>query len=681
MLNTPLHQLFGEIDNIAVQGYDQHRQVIYWNRGSELLYGYSSDEAMGQRLEDLIIPEAMKAVVIKSVRQWLEDGIEIPTSELILRHKNGEDVCVLSSHVLFANKDNEKQMYCIDVNLAEVKHAQKQLTFRERMLEATFDAISDLFFLMKEDGTIIDYYAANQEKLYIPPKDFINKSMFDILPTPVATILKAAMAKVITHKGVECIEYELPMPAGQAHFEARISYLAEHNQLVTIVRDITDKHQTAERIRHHAYYDSLTQLPNRFLALDRLAQLINEAQRNKEKTAILFLDLDDFKKVNDTLGHEIGDKLLIECAHRLNQVVRKEDTVGRLGGDEFIVLLRGLSDDHNALIITEHLLNIFRDPFKIDGRELIVTLSIGIAIYPDNGKSCADLLRSADSAMYQAKALGRNTYSFFTDEMNAKMLRRIAIEEQIHGALERNEFDVLYQPLFSATNNEIIGAEALLYWHNTALGEITSDEFIEIAEHTGLIVPIGKYVVKQSLSFLSQWQNTDNKNYTMSINISVRQFRDSELVSYIQNTLQQVNISEEQLALEITERVLMIDQPYINDALTAITQLGIKLSMDGFGTGYSSLNYLRRFAFSVLKIDRRFIHGLSSNEADSELVKTIIAIAHSLDLIVVAEGVENQEQVTLLKALKCNYLQGCFFSKPLPATQLIALSADKNIFI
>lgn len=676
VLNDPLHQLFNVVDTIAVQGYDENRQVIYWNKGSELLYGYSNKEALGKKLENLIIPEPMKIPIIKGITQWLENDIEIPASELTLLHKDGREVCVFSSHVLFINQYDEKQLYCIDVGLADVKHAQAQALLKEHMLEAAFEAIPDLFFLMNEDGTIIYYHASNEKNLYLPPEKILGKSMLDILPSDIADKFKVNIAQVVSQKGVVSFEYELEMPHGLIYFEARISHLPEQNQVVTIIRDITEQHKTAEVIRHHAYYDTLTLLPNRFLALDRLSQLINEAQRNNEKIAILFLDLDDFKKVNDTLGHEIGDRLLEESARRLNEIVRKEDTVGRLGGDEFIVLLRGLADDDNASIVAENLLNAFREPFKIDGREIILTLSIGISLYPDNGKNTTELLRNADTAMYQAKALGRNTYSFYTKEMNATMLRRVEIEEQMHGALERNEFEVYYQPQFDVRNNTIIGAEALLRWHNSALGNIGPDEFIPVAEHTGLIVPIGQFVVKQALEFLSEWQRIYHKKYRVAVNLSPRQFRDSELLYFIQKSLCDANIKADCLELEITEGVLMIGQSYIDDALVKLNKLGIKLSMDDFGTGYSSLSYLRQYSFDVLKIDRNFIQGIPENKEDCKLSNAIIAMAQSLGLKVVAEGVETKEQVELLTTLGCDYLQGYFYSKPLPAKQLIDFTAN-----
>lgn len=676
VLNDSLHQLFDAVNIVSVQGYDEQRRVIYWNVGSELLYGYSQKEALGEKLEDLIIPNSMRDIVIGAHSDWLNKGIEIPASEITLCHKNGSDVNVFSSHALFTNQYNKKQMYCIDVNLADVKHAQSQVIFKEHMLETIFNAIPDLFFLMEVDGIIVDYHTGDEKNLYVSPHQFIGKRMTDLLPPEVVSKFQSHVEKILQQEGMITFEYELIMPHGLVHFEARMSYLPEYNQIVLIIRDVSEQYKSAEIIRQQAYFDTLTSLPNRFLALDRLSQLLTEAERNNEKTAVLFLDLDDFKKINDSLGHEIGDKVLIQSAQRLKQVLREGDTVGRLGGDEFIVLLRGISEHHDALVTTENLLKSFREPFVIDGRELMLTLSIGVAISPENGLCASDLLRNADTAMYQAKDLGRNTYSFFSKEMNTMMLRRFEIEEQMHGALERNEFELYYQPQFDVKKQNITGVEALLRWHNSALGNVTPDEFIPIAEQTGLIIPIGRFVIKQAIDFLDEWQNSHHKNVTMAVNLSPCQFRDSELLSFIKGSLNKSNVSAEDLELEITEGVLMSGQSHIHDTLIEISTLGIKLSMDDFGTGYSSLSYLRQYAFDVLKIDQSFISGIPLNKADSELVNTIIAMAHSLGLKVVAEGVETQEQLTLLDDLGCDLVQGYYFSKPLPAKQLLDFAVD-----
>ena len=504
----------------------------------------------------------------------------------------------------------------------------------------------------------------------------MNKPVTEVLPSAVADKFISNIDKAITSGDVVSFEYDLHMPKGVAYFEARMTPLVSENQVIVIVRDITEQHQASELIKRHAFYDNLTGLPNRFLALDRLSQMLNETERNDEKTAVLFLDLDDFKKVNDTLGHDVGDKLLVESAVRLKKTIRKEDTLGRLGGDEFILLIRSLEGDHTASAIAENLLEAFREPFEIDGRELILTLSIGIAMSPENGKDTSKLLRNADTAMYKAKSLGRNTYSFYTKEMNTTMLRRLEIEGQMRGALARGEFEVNYQPQINTLTREVIGAEALLRWHNPELGHVSPAEFIPIAEHTGLIVPIGQFVLEQALSFLNIWQTKHQSSLRIAVNLSPRQFRDNRLLSFIESALTNADIDASNLELEITEGVLMIGKSYIDNALVKLHELGIKLSMDDFGTGYSSLSYLRQYAFDILKIDRCFITNINNNKSDCDLVKGTIALAHSLGLKVVAEGVETKEQFEQLNQLACDYIQGYYFSKPITSQQLLEFTVE-----
>ena len=458
-----------------------------------------------------------------------------------------------------------------------------------------------------------------------------------------------------------------------AHFSPVIDGSGTIRHYLAVKEDITQRKLQAEQILHQAHFDALTDLPNRFLSLDRLTQLLNEAQRNDEKVAVLFLDLDDFKKVNDTLGHETGDNLLIDSAQRLRSVVRSGDTVGRLGGDEFIVLLGGLAEASAAQPIVENLLDRFRDAFRIDGRELMMTISIGIAVYPSDGDNASQLLRNADSAMYHSKELGRNTYSYFTNAMNEGVLRRLALEEQMHGALERGEFSVLYQPQIDISSNRIMGAEALLRWTNPALGPVLPTEFIPIAEQNGLIVPLGDYVLKKALSKTSRWQKDYDAEFRIAVNLSPRQFRSPELVNNIKQSLENSGVAPRYLELEITEGVLLSSHTYIDEALEELNQLGISLSMDDFGTGYSSLSYLRNYPFDVLKIDRSFISDIRKNSADRELINAAISMAHSLNLKVVAEGVETKEQLESLKELGCDYAQGFLFSKPVSDIELTKL--------
>ncbi len=450
---------------------------------------------------------------------------------------------------------------------------------------------------------------------------------------------------------------------------------------LAIKADITKQKQQEMQIQHQTNFDTLTDLPNRFLCMDRLKQLIIDAQHSNKCVAVFFLDLDDFKRINDSLGHEVGDQLLKQAAARIqNTMCNKDDMVGRLGGDEFIVLQGGLTEPSEARFMADNLLTCFRDPFLLDSRMLVLTVSVGIALYPDDGHAPVELLRNADTAMNHSKEQGRNTYHYFTDEMNREVHNRLQLEEQLHGALQRNELYLCYQPLIHIDSRTLMGTEALLRWNNPQLGIVSPMEFIPIAERTGLIMEIGEYVLTKSIEQLAQWRRQFNKDLSMSVNLSPKQFCNPYLAPFIKQILHKSGVPAELLKLEITEGVLMNGHGYVEESLTALNELGVDIVMDDFGTGYSSLSYLRTYPFDILKIDRSFVNDINEDGANRELVNASIDMAHGLGLKVVAEGVETEGELSHLADRGCDYVQGYLFGKPQAATAITSQMANNSVW-
>lgn len=441
--------------------------------------------------------------------------------------------------------------------------------------------------------------------------------------------------------------------------------------------DITLRKEYEDRILHQARFDQLTGLPNRLNMLERLRSMRKDAERKGQSLAVLFLDLDDFKKVNDTLGHEFGDKLLMKAAQRLRNAVGETQAVGRLGGDEFIVLLATSGETDAIEPLLAQLLAAFQTPFNLGQREITLTASIGVATYPNDGQSCSELLRNADSAMYYSKRQGRNTYTFFNHNMGKEVYQRLLLEEQMLGALSRGEFELHFQPQVCLVSGKMSGVEALLRWTNPVLGAVGPDLFIPIAEESGQIVPIGKFVITEALSAAQAWQQ-QGLDLRVAVNLSPRQFRDENLTQFILDELNRFELAASVLELEITEGLLLSGHPGVSDALTQLSDAGVSIAMDDFGTGYSSLSYLRRYPFDLLKIDRSFIRDLMLDSADQELVSAAISMAHGLGLSVLAEGVETEAQWARLKAMGCDAIQGFVFSKPIPRDALTRLALAES---
>jgi diguanylate cyclase (GGDEF)-like protein len=438
-------------------------------------------------------------------------------------------------------------------------------------------------------------------------------------------------------------------------------------------RESESKLVHAQRIEYLAYHDGLTGLPNRSMFSKLLSQRISEARRYDRELAVAFLDLDRFKQINDTLGHEAGDQLLQEVATRLQGCVRDSDTVARLGGDEFVVLLPELEDGKLAATVAQKILAVLGQPFTLIGHEFRVTASIGISIYPQDGQDEQTLTKNADIAMYQAKAEGKNNFQFYSEQLNANSLERLTLESSLRHALERDEFRLYYQAKRDIHTGCISGMEALLRWEHPDLGTVMPMQFIPVAEETGLIVPIGKWVLKTACSQSVAWQNEGLPPFGIAVNMTARQFLDESLLQDLASILKSTGMNPQLLELELTESLLIHDVENTLRILTGLKSLGIRIAVDDFGTGYSSLATLQRFPLDTVKIDRSFIGGLIGPTEQSGLADAIIAMGKSLSMTVVAQGVETKEQADFLRAHACDELQGFYFNRPLPANQFAQL--------
>jgi diguanylate cyclase (GGDEF)-like protein/PAS domain S-box-containing protein len=442
---------------------------------------------------------------------------------------------------------------------------------------------------------------------------------------------------------------------------------------ISVFNDVTERKRYEAALEYQANHDALTGLPNRNLLQDRLTHAIAQADREGSELAVLLIDLDQFKRVNDGLGHNVGDVLIQKVATRMNNCVRDSDTVARLGGDEFMILTTGLKDEKGAAQLARKILCQFERKIAINGHEIIASASIGIAIYPRDGTDSDELFRNADTAMYRAKELGRNGMQFYSSDMNTRMRERLSLEQSLRTAIPNRELSLWYQPKLDLISGEVQSAEALIRWHHPGLGMVSPAEFIPVAEDTGLILPIGAWVIEESTRQIHQWHTIEKRDVRVAINISAYQFSHGRLAEQVQQALESLAIRPELLTVEVTETAIMTHMEATVRQLQALRDMGVTVALDDFGTGYSSLTYLKHFPIDILKIDRSFVVDIANDTQSGAIVDTIIKLAHSLDMRVVAEGVETREQLAFLRAHGCDEIQGYLFSKPLPAQEFLAL--------
>ena len=471
---------------------------------------------------------------------------------------------------------------------------------------------------------------------------------------------------------------DLPRP-----LEIRVATLGTGpgRQWLVYLRDVADEKQTQEQLSYLVNFDSLTGLPNRVLFRDRLGQAMSRSQRTGRPMALMFLDLDRFKLVNDSLGHEAGDKLLQHVAQTLTACLRSADsvarqaedrpfTLSRLGGDEFTIIAEAIAGSEDATVIARRMLEALNVPFKMGDDEIVVSASIGISMYPNDDVDLDTLIRHTDMAMYRSKSMGRATYSFFSDDLNAAISARLTLESGLRRAMENSEFHLHYQPKASLATNEVTGVEALIRWYCPGQGMVPPDRFISVLEDTGMILPVGAWVIRAACAQLAAWDKAGLPQLRMAVNLSARQFRHLYLASLVEDSLRENAIDPRRLDVELTESLLMEDTETNRGMLASFARMGVRLAIDDFGTGHSSLSYLKRFNIDTLKIDKSFVAAMPENTEDVAIATAVIALARSLDMSVVAEGVETQAQSDILRDLGCDEIQGYLLSRPLPAADL-----------
>lgn len=536
--------LLESLPKVAVQGYDKYRRVIYWNEASTRLYGYTSDEAIGRYLEDLLIPDAMREEVIASHRAWMDEGEEIVSSELELRHKSGAPVSVFSHHVMLGEHTDNPLMFCVDVDLSDQKQARRDL-------------------------------------------DFITR------------------------------------------------------------------------------FDALTHLPNRRTFEAELARCLVESRRHGDHLAVVFIDIDQFAEINDAQGYAQGDALLAMVAKRLRQRQHSSDLVSRFGSDEFVMAFPRLNVDSDALALVDRILEDFHQPFQFGGRELHITASIGVSLFPDNGTTADELIRNADVAKNRAKLAGRNGYCFFSQWFHDDLVRRHHLEERLRIALREGEFVLHYQPQVAARSGRIESFEALLRWFPREGPAVSTAELIQVAERSNLIHRLGDWVMREACRQQACWKAAGLGDYRVDINLSGKQIARDGTLQRLETYMAEHALTPREIGIELTENVLIQADDGVLDGLRRLYHLGMKIAIDDFGTGYSSLSYLKAFPVTSVKIDSTFVRDAPSDPSDRAIMEATVFIGHRLGLEVVAEGVENDAQLELVREMGCDLVQGYYFFKPM----------------
>ena len=608
------------------------------------------------------------------------------TYEMMVPTAAGDRRQMLFNKVSFVDQRGEVAgLIGIVTDVTRYKETERALEASEARFRVLTESSLDLISVVDADGRITYQSPALRHLLGYEPAETVGRNVSDLVHRDDLDHVRAAFRRIIeARQSIEPVEFRLRHRDGMWRtFESLGTNCLANPHIHGVVfnsRDVTDRKVIQQRIQHLAYHDNLTGLPNRSLLQDRLAHSIARAERSNKKVAVLFIDLDNFKNINDTLGHDVGDELLRQVSRRLSECVRLEDTIARQGGDEFIVLLDSLEDSRGASIVAQKILNSLRQSFVLSGTEQHVSGSVGIALFPEDGRDAQTLMKNADTAMFHGKGLGKNTYQYFTAQMNIAVKRRMTLESALRRAVMQKDFVLHYQPQIDLESGEIVAVEALVRWKTEDSGTVMPGDFIPLAEETGLINEIGEWVLREGCRQAKEWQGMGLKQRRMAINLSARQFGDRGFLDMVTRVLSDTGLAPENLELEITESQVMRQTEGMIMLLNKLAEMGVQLAIDDFGTGYSSLSYLKRLPIQKLKIDQSFVRDITVDPNDTAIVVAIINMARSLDLETIAEGVETAGQLALLRSRGCRVGQGFYFSPPITAQALYPLLKQNNLY-
>ncbi|MEN8147169.1 MAG: EAL domain-containing protein [Campylobacterota bacterium] len=661
--------------------------TVYFSPRWKEMLGFSDDELPNEvsSWADRIHPDDVDETW-DAVHKNVNGETEYYENVHRLRHKNGGWVWILDrGKVQFDEKGTAVRMLGTHTDISDEKKMQLQYAHQAQIIEQVHDSVvsTDL------KGNIVSWNRGSESMLGYTVQEMLGRHITAIYPEedyPEAFKDMAILKKRGRHRTVVRL---LKKSKEIIYAELSLSLLKDEKEkpigMVGYAQDITDRKKAedelhAQRInlQHQAHHDALTQLPNRTLLNDRLEQAVEKARRNKTLFALFFIDLDRFKQINDSLGHAVGDKLLKAVTDRLKAAIRKEDTLARLGGDEFTIIMEELSNAQDSSVLAQKILESLQQPIKVDGHTLYVSSSIGISLYPQDDTDAGNLLKYADAAMYRAKEEGRNNFQFYSAEMTELALERLVMTTSMRQALKNEEFVVHYQPQMDAENNALIGLEALVRWQHPLKGLLAPIHFLTLAEETGMIIELDHWVMKTAIKQVAVWYEEGLKPGVLSINLSMKQLEHRDFIQLVQATIETYDFRPEWLKLEVTEGQVMQKPEEAIAKLNEINALGIGISVDDFGTGYSSLSALKRLPINTLKIDRSFIVDIPKDEEDAAIIRAIIALAKSLDLDLIAEGVETVAQKEFLLANDCKNIQGYYYSRPIPAETIHDLLIEER---